>query len=358
MRYKALLIALLSAAGLFLALGIWLGPQKFFEAISKANLRLMVVAFVIEIIDLVVMAARWHVFLKDIIDIDFLSTLSINLAGASVSNITPSGRVGGEPLKAYILKKRYGMRYGAGFATIILERIVDMLAFTIISIIAILYGIFYFHLSWSVISLLFLALGFTGSMLVGMWYLTLEKRLRSKSIVSWLDRHQWITSHIPYVSHYKGKIADSLTNYYSNVARIAGHPDTMVAGFFISFIYWVVEISRAYVIFLALGVNPPFPVIALAYIFSAIVGSLPFGVGGVGLTEGTMIFIYSAGSINAVIASIETLLDRLLSYWLVIIAGLPLAGYLGISKNVEVDENGGLHDSADEGLEEREVRNN
>ncbi len=354
MRHKGVIVAILTAAFLFLALALWLGPQNFVRVLSEANPQLLGLALLVEIVDLVILTARWHIFLTDVTDIKFSTALGISIAGIAISNLTPGGRIGGEPLKAYILKKRYGIDYGTSFATIILERIADMLAFLVIAIVALFYGVLVFHLPSTIIILLLLALLSNGLVLFGLWYFTLKRRVKSKTILEWLDRHPWIERHFPIVSKYKENISSALLSYYSGAAKMGSNPKTFILGFLTCLVYWLVEISRAYIIFLALGVNPPFPIIALAYIFSTIAGSVPFGVGGVGLIEGTMIFIYSAGAINTVVASLETLIDRFLSYWLVILIGLPLAGYLGISKRVEeVDEDGGLHDSTSEGSKER-----
>ncbi len=343
-HWKPLATAIGTAIALILVILFWLGPERIWETLVNANPYYLGLALGIQILDVLVLTTRWHIFLRNVGDIDFKTTLALTVCGTAVSNITPSGRVGGEPLKAYLLKKRYGIRYGASFATIILERIVDMLAFLIISFVAIFYGIVYFKLPGHVIFLLVIAFLFSLSILLGLWYVTLKKRLRSEGISDWLEKHEWISKKIPVLNYYKEKLTDSLLNYYSHVAKIASNTDALMYGFLVSIVYWFLEISRAYVIFLALGINAPFPVIALAYVFSAIIGSLPFGVGGVGLTEGTMILIYSTSAINSVVASLATLIDRLISYWLMIFVGLPVAGYLGIEAREE-SKNGGLHDS-------------
>ena len=335
---KSILAAIGTLVILIAVLVFWLGPEKFIDALSKADRGLLGLALVVEALDLLALTGRWHVVLKEVTNVKFKDTFLISVAGTAVSNITPSGRVGGEPLKAYVLKKRWGLEYGASFATIVLERIVDMLAFSIISLVAIIYGIAYYHLPWDVISLLVIAFLFSLSILLGLWYVTLRKRFKSTGLFGWLERHEWVSNKIPILGSYKTSIESSLDEYYSYVAQVASNPRALVNSFFVSIVYWILEISRAYVLFMALGVSAPFPIIALAYIFSTIIGSLPLGVGGVGLTEGTMIFIYSASTINTVISSIETILDRLLSYWLIILIGLPLASYLGIGEKVEEEK--------------------
>ena len=44
-----------------------------------------------------------------------------------------------------------------------------------------------------------------------------------------------------------------------------------------------------------------------------------------------MIIIYSSTAINTVTAGAVTLIDRLISFWLVILAGVPVAWHLGLT---------------------------
>ncbi len=357
-KYKTLLVSIAIVTLLFAGIFIWLGPQNVWNALTKAKPEYLALAVLVEAIDLFFLNIRWHVFVKPVYPkIRIRDTMQLSLSGAAVSNITPGGRVGGEPLKAYFMKRVWGISYSASFATIVVERIVDMFAFMIISGIAILYGVYLVHLSKTVMALLITAFLFSASILLGLWYFTLRKKIKTSKINRFLAKHNWIMKRIPVLNYYEKELEKYVNKYYDYVFEIANNKRVMVTGFIFSTIYWLLEMTRAYTIFLALGVNASFPIIALAYIFSTVVGSLPVSVGGVGLTEGTMIVIYSASNINTVIASLETMIDRLLSYWLLMIIGLPIAGYLGLKPGEEI-ENGGLHDSTGEGSEERKVRDN
>ncbi len=344
-EYKSLVASIGVAIALFAILFIWLGPEKVWNALMNANPKYLALALLVEIVDIYFLNIRWHVFVKPVVpSITVKDTLAISLGGVAVSNITPGGRVGGEAIKAYLMNRVWGISYSASFATIIVERIIDMLAFLIISGVAILYGILFVHLPLRVIILLGIVFLFSASVMLGLWYVTLKKRIKSSWIERLINKHKWIMKHIPVLNYYEEKLSQYLNDYYTHVSKIAVETNVMVKGFIYSMIYWFLEIFRAYVIFLALGAQPSLPVIALAYVLSTVIGSLPIGVGGVGLTEGTMILIYSASNINTVVASLETMIDRLLSYWLLILIGLPIAGYLGIKPKEEI-ENGRLHDS-------------
>jgi len=347
-KRKALFSAIGIAIVLLILLVVWLGPQNILERLEKADLFFIGLALVVEIINLFILAFRWHIFINSVSKVDFKTTFMITLAGSATSNITPSGRVGGEPLRVYLLRKLKGVRYGTGFATIIVERIADMLAFLVLAFVAVVYSVFFIRLPPHVILLMILSLCSTASLIIGLWYVTFRKEIKSTTIEAWLSRHEWITKKIPVLNYYKSQLEESVSNYYKQISNIMQKRTWFYSGFIISFVYWTLEIMRAYFLFLAFGEVAHLPVIALAYILSAIIGSLPFGIGGIGLTEGTMIIIYSTSNINTVVAGIVTVFDRLFSYWLVILLGLPLAGYLGI-ESLEVGKYARLHDSNSKG---------
>ncbi len=343
-RRKALAYAVSLAVVLLVVLVFLLGPQNVWDKLKRADPFFILLAFVVEIVDLLVLSFRWHIFVNSVSDVDFKTTFLLTVAGSAASNITPSGRVGGEPLRVYLLRKFAGIRYGTGFATVIVERIADMTAFLVLAFLAVVYSIVFLGLPLHVITLMILSFLFTLSLFIGLWYITFKREVKSSTIVRLIEKHEWIVKRVPVINYYKSQLEDSVSNYYKQISKIMSKRRYFYTGFFVSFVYWVIEIIRAYILFLAFGEVAQLPVIALAYILSAIIGSLPFGVGGIGLTEGTMIIIYSTSNINTVISGIVTVIDRLLSYWFVILIGLPIAGYLGI-ESLEVGKNARLHDS-------------
>lgn len=328
MRKKQLLSTLL--VGLFVfAVIIWvLGPDAMWDQVSRMRPEFLLLALGLQVLVVAAMAYRWSIFIKATgHKAEFHSVLLMTLAGTAMNNITPSSRMGGEPLRAYLLKKRHGARTSTGLATVVIEKIADMTAFAILTLAAIIYSFYYLNVPGHTVVLLVLAFLFTTSIMAALVYVTLRRKIKAQWIVSLLDKYQALSEKFPLVGYYRDRLDDSLANYYDSAAKIA-KKGVVAKAILASLIYWALEISRAYVIFLALGINVPFAVIAAVYIIANIVASLPLPPG---TLEATMIIIYSSTAINTVTAGAVTLIDRLISFWLVIIAGLPIAWHLGLT---------------------------
>jgi len=71
---------------------------------------------------------RWQAILKGYgKSIGFFKLLRMQLAGYAVSFVTPSSRIGGEPLRIYMLKKESNVDYKTGTASIILDKYMEYL---------------------------------------------------------------------------------------------------------------------------------------------------------------------------------------------------------------------------------------
>ncbi|MCD4740038.1 flippase-like domain-containing protein [archaeon] len=333
MNKKALITSLVLGTAVFVAIFLWLGPEQMLDHLLNMDPIYLLLALILQFLSILIVSMRWRWFLNATgyktkkIDIFMLS-----LAGQAMNAITPASRWGGEPIKAYLLQKKHGIPASAGMASIIVEKIADIIAFAIISIAAILYGFFYFDVPGNIMLLMLLALFFTFSVLIALFYVSFIKKIRSEPIIRLIDRYNWITDRIPILGQYKHTIEESLNNYYTTIARIGSHKSTWVVGVLFSLGYWIIEVSRAYVIFLAFGITLnelPLAVIATAYIVSSLIGSFPLLPGDLGIVEATMILIYSTTSIPVQVGGLVTIIDRMFSYWLVIVIGLPLTWYIG-----------------------------
>ena len=64
--------------------------------------------------------------------------LPMVLVGLAVNNITPSGRGGGEPVRAYILAKEKNYPMEETFATVVADRALDTFPFVILAVLTII----------------------------------------------------------------------------------------------------------------------------------------------------------------------------------------------------------------------------
>lgn len=95
---------------------------------SGLNSKYLLVYVGITIITIGPMVWRWQVILSGYgKKVGFWTLARIQLAGSAVSYVTPSARIGGEPLRIYMLKKDCGVNYKTGTASVVLDKYMEYL---------------------------------------------------------------------------------------------------------------------------------------------------------------------------------------------------------------------------------------
>ncbi|MBN3036958.1 MAG: flippase-like domain-containing protein [Candidatus Diapherotrites archaeon] len=334
MDWKALASTIAFGLLVMTAIVYALGPENILIQVMRLDPDMLALALALEVISVLVLAARWHYIISaSKNDAQFIKVLGINLAGSALNAATPLARSGGEPLKAYLLKKRCGIRASVGVATLVAEKMADMIAFCLIAVAALVYSVYVFNQPTYVFILILASFVFTLSLVASLWYVSYGRRVRSRSVKAFLERHENLTGHIPILSHFKSDMSRMLKAYYKTLTTIAKHKHVWIYSTAFSLAFWGIEILRAYVLFRALGTDPALTAVAAALVISSLVGHVPLPLpGSLGAIEGSMIAVYSSAGIALPIAGVVTVMDRLLSYWLVIATGLPMAWFMGVSK--------------------------
>jgi len=104
---------------------------------SGFNLKYLLVYAGITIFAVCPLVWRWQIILKGYGKaVGFWSLLKIQLAGYAVSYVTPAARVGGEPLRIYMLHKEHKVDYKTGTASIVLDKYMEYLGSITFGIIA------------------------------------------------------------------------------------------------------------------------------------------------------------------------------------------------------------------------------
>ena len=82
----------------------------------------------------------------------------MTIIGLAINDLTPSGRSGGEPVRAYLLSKSSNESFKTTFATVMSDKIFDTLPFMVLAIFAISYLMFTLHLGTALFTFLLFAL--------------------------------------------------------------------------------------------------------------------------------------------------------------------------------------------------------
>jgi len=99
--------------------------QETWRHIKSANYYIILIAFAVTILGFFIRAYRWKYFLMPIKKISPMPLFSATCVGFAANSVI-GGRVG-EVIRAYLLAKKENIGFGGVFASIIVERIFDML---------------------------------------------------------------------------------------------------------------------------------------------------------------------------------------------------------------------------------------
>lgn len=116
---------ILLAVGLIvLSLLVWrIGPVNIYEAAARLGPTALLAILIPSVVMYSVDAYGWKVVLgRTAQGIPFWRLLTIRTAGEVVNMTTPTAYLGGEPLKAYLLKKRYDVPMAEGAASVVIAK--------------------------------------------------------------------------------------------------------------------------------------------------------------------------------------------------------------------------------------------
>lgn len=112
-------------------------PRKLVDILGKTDPFLIVCVIGLYLANGVVKAARWQILVRSSgAHVSFSQIYLFLLIGLMINNTTP-GRVGGEPVRAYLLRSRNDVPMGQGLSTIFAERIIDLIVLTSMALIGI-----------------------------------------------------------------------------------------------------------------------------------------------------------------------------------------------------------------------------
>lgn len=128
MKKKSLIISITIGVAVFLIFLNWVGLGAIASVFKRVNLGYLAIYFIISSATFLPQVFRWQVILRGHNkDVGFLMLLRQTIAGYAVSYITPAVRLGGEPLRAYMLKKEADVDLRTGSSSIIIDKFVELI---------------------------------------------------------------------------------------------------------------------------------------------------------------------------------------------------------------------------------------
>lgn len=337
MKHKALILI---AVGIAILVGmiLFIGPDKIESAIVLANPIYLAFAVIIQLMIYFLWTWRWSITIKPVdISVRRIHLFPMLMVGLAINNLTPSARGGGEPIRGYILSKYSASSFEKSFATVIADRGLDTFPFMVLAVITIIAAVFYLDLpDYAVYTLilavvvlvtifiiaLYMSFNLEFGRKVSLWIVGLIKRFSKK------DR-----------SRLEEKALTAIHDFQNSMHTMIKDRDVLLYGLPLSFLIWILEIVRVYVVFSAFNVDVSLLIIAEIFIISTLVGLLPLLPGGLGTVDGIMIILFSAAGVPPSISAGATLVERLISFWMTSIIGVAMLPYFGTSVIEKITKN-------------------
>lgn len=333
-------ILLLGISVIILVIMLWfVGIDKVIDALKIANLWFIVLAILTQIFTYFLYTLRWEILnkLADM-DVGIKKLLPIVLVGLAVNNITPSGRGGGEPVRAYILaKQKEEYHFEESLATVVADRALDTFPFVALAAITIASMALFYNFDTWLLVIMVIAVIVIVAILIMLIYMCINPNFGARVegwIIGILRRFYKKNS-----EKLENQIHDSIFGFQNTMVMLISNKRGLVYTMGLSFLIWFFEIFRVYLVFLAFGANASPIMIGEVFIVASLVGMIPLLPGGLGAVDGIMILFYSAAGISSSISAAVTVIERLISYWMATIIGLVIMPYYGSSALDKISSN-------------------
>ena len=265
---KLLVLASITAGGLLFALVLLIvGFDSIVEPFRTFSLLYLSFFLLSSVLLYIVYVLRWAAVLKyQGIKVPFLLLLRYKLIGSSINYLTPVSRIGGEPVKAYLFKKK--MKTDSALSSIVLETMLGMFTDVLFVCFLLVFMIIFFALP-SEIASLSLMLSLIGLALIAVYFSTLLNR---KGPLSHVIRVVYLLLRKPILKKLIEKIRimeEQMTEFLR--LRKKG----VIQAVAISMISWPLTFLQYKFALLSIGFEASFTIIFLSIVATTIASIMP-----------------------------------------------------------------------------------
>lgn len=288
LRYLLLALGLLT-----LGLLIWhIGPQQIYDATAQLGPLALTVILIPSVIMYAFEAYGWRVTLGlSARTVPFWRLLAMRTAGEVVNMTTPTAYMGGEPLKAYLLKK-HGVPMVEGLASVVIAKTTMTIAEVLFILLGIALGFWILGTNGSSGKMVAAGLLSVGLLLFGTaGFVFVQRRGLFTWILETLRRFNWRIAFLEAQEDNLRSLDQTILNFYSY------HQGAFYASAGLYLIGWMAEALEVYVIVSYLGGPASVPVaISIGALSVFIKGGTFFVPGSLGTQDaGNVLLLHSFG---------------------------------------------------------------
>ena len=310
-RYRALIVSVLLAALGYLALAVFSGWHEVGSALAHVGPVGLVIALSLSLINYGLRFSRWQLYLQTLGHrVPWRRSLQIYLAGFALT--TTPGKAG-EAFRGVLLK-RHGIPYPDSFAAFFSERLSDLIAIVLLTLV----GVTLYPRAGLLI--------FVGAALAA-------------ALLLLLAHPRWITvlrNRMP-----KPLRSGTWIAYGFDVLHQASRchrPGTLVPATLLSVTGWAAEAFAFFLILRWMGLEVDVAFAVFVFAIGMLAGALSFMPGGLGSTEGVMVGLLIWQGVALPEALAATILIRMTTLWFAVLIGVVATLFITTPKDRQVGQ--------------------
>jgi len=331
---KKVLLSILSLiVGVILFIGVlrYIGVDAFKAAFYSFSWWTIGIVAALGYLQTFIAIYRWKLILRaQGNEVSIKQLVAPKFAGQTVSYMTPGPNVGGEPVSAYFLKRNTGIGYSKGFASIMVDKILDFTYPLPFLIGALVYAFFKYDISWATIGIFVLTL-LVLIFLLGMFYIQTYRGIGFfSSLIRILHLHRFGKMQ---------KLVDKMLHFENLIIRFFNHQkDLFVKGLFLSLIGGMIILLQFVIVLEALGIGGSVIQILMMMVFMILSNFMPIPAG-IGSLEAGQAIVFSALGYSASIGVAFSLILRAAEVFKLGL-GITFLSHVGIKVLRELPKNG------------------
>ena len=285
--------------------------QKLSEEITNFQIEYLIPILSLVTISWIPLILKWHLLLKkNGINIPFRKNILIWLSGSAL-NTTP-GQLGGL-IKSQLIKTLYDVPRTKTASIVLLEK--------------------FYGLTGAIIA------GIIGVIILGMDFNLVLFSIVILFVIFFLIYYRPVFQYgLKRITKFKffSKYSDNIADSYEILRNSTG-PGIASICIVLAISYWILVSLAVYLTLLAFGIEgTSFLKTISIYTSSVVIGVISFIPGGLGITEGSLVGLFTLEGIDVSLALILSVIIRLVTLWYSVsigFIGLKLSGGLSLSKN-------------------------
>ncbi|MFH1290842.1 MAG: flippase-like domain-containing protein [Nanoarchaeota archaeon] len=265
--------------------------------------------------------ARWMHTMQGFVKTSYCFLLRVLIAGVFVNTITPGTGIGGEPVRAYYLKKKYKHPKTKFLGYILADKTFNVISFSIFVIFSLVFLFFFLKIplvSKAIILTILIAVVIAAAVIFLIWK---NSRYEMRWLAEKLYKLRAIKKHFTNLAHFEKYLTRKVHNFTHVFKEVITNKNKIYFGIALSILLRLFEYLAAYLVFLSFGADVNFISIIVVVTLSHLLGDISPTPGGIGVVEGSMILLYSAIGIPPALAAVVALLTRVIYYFYTLLLG-------------------------------------